>query len=142
MKCFRKLSGKLSLKLDMGAGAVIEYITNPNHKVEIHYIYGTDTYVDEDMKNVFEGIFVKENIMFFGEDIQYYITESDGDNEAVVESGNVKKTEILAENIEGCYDMLNDILLSLSLKDDSTAIELMKQFDGARYLTEKKLSIL
>lgn len=141
LRCFKKLQQELGLKLGIGSKTTIEFITNPEHKVEIHYIFGNSDYIDEEMINVYEGIFVKEVTMFFGENIQYYITESHDDNETVVESGNLKRTEVAIDNNENFYDMLNDILISASLNDDLTTLELMKQYDNTKYVTGKLFTV-
>ena len=41
------------------------------------------------MKDVGFGIYVKEFILFYGEIVQYYITESDGDRNSITESREV-----------------------------------------------------
>lgn len=41
----------------------MEYRTNPSKRVVVHYQKG-ESYVDEDMNEMYEGIFVKEFIVF------------------------------------------------------------------------------
>lgn len=142
LKCLRKVAKHFGFTLGFDSNNTIEYVTNPEHKVDIHYIFETDDYVDEEMHNVFEGIFVKELSMFFGENVQYYITESFGEEESVVESGNIMKTEVAMDNKESCYDLINDMYLSLSLKDDATTIDLMKQYDNLKNITEKVFTVI
>jgi len=142
LRCMGKIASKLNMKLGTGSKTTIEYITNPNHKVEIHYIFNTEDYVDEEMENVFEGIFVKEFTMFFGENVQYYITEWVDDKEQVMESGNLKKTDLTIDGGESSYDVINDILFSLSVKDDTTTIDLMRQYDRRKNLSKQIFTVM
>lgn len=142
LKCLRKLAKYYGFSLGFDSKCTIEYITNPEHKVDIHFIFDSDDYVDEEMKNVIDGIFVKEITMFFGENVQYYITEYGINEESVVESGNIVKTEVTMDNTESSYDLINDMYLSLSLKDDVTTIDLMKQYDTQKHITEKMFTIM
>lgn len=121
---------------------VIEYITNPERKVEIHYIFGTDDYVDQEMFNAFEGIFVKEFTMFYGEEIKYYITELIAGNEQVVESGTYRRKDITESKARNSFDIMNEILFSVDNHDDLKTAALMKEYGDKKYLSEKLFSII
>ena len=121
---------------------VIEYITNPERKVEIHYIFGTEDYVDQEMLNAFEGIFVKEFTMFYGEEIKYYITELIAGNEQVVESGTYRRKEITESKARNSFDIMNEILCCVDNHDDLKTAALMKEYGDKKYLSEKLFTII
>ena len=58
---------------------IIDYRTNPKNKVYITYkiksITGETKEKTEEMRSVYSGIFTKDVIMFFGEEIEYYFEE-------------------------------------------------------------------
>lgn len=112
---------------------VIEYRGNPQSTVMIHYIISRDgeednNYIREEMKNMYSGIFVKEFLLFYGESLQYYVTESYGNREQLTESGTVQKKDELLDSASGRYAMINNIALSASLQDYTTAKELLNEY--------------
>lgn len=121
---------------------VIEYITNPERKVEIHYIFGTEDYVDQEMLNAFEGIFVKEFTMFYGEEIKYYITELIDGNEQVVESGTYRRKDLTESKSRNSFDIMNEILMCVDNHDDLKTAALMKEFGDKKYLSEKLFTVI
>ena len=120
---------------------LIEYKGNPESTVVIHYIINRDEeetgdYVREEMKNMFGGIFVKEFLLFFGETLQYYVTEEFGNKEQLTESGTIQKSDALSENATDRYAMVNDIAVATTLKDYSTSRELLEEYARKEFMAE------
>ena len=127
--------------------AIIEYRTNPGNRVVMHYILeGQDTsgdvYHTEEMRNMFGGVFSKEFILFFGENLQYYITEEKGGREQLTVSDTVRISDTASEGDESRYSLLNDMVVSKTLQDDSTLIKLMEEYVEADYFTEQIFTLL
>lgn len=116
----------------------VEYHADPSKKVYIHYrIAGEeseDGYICEQMQNVCIGIYVKDFICFYGEIIQYYITEEIDGEEIVKESYNIRVDKELGEIEEGDYQQINLMLVSREMKDDEALLELIEQYGEKRYL--------
>lgn len=113
---------------------IIEYRTNPNYKVTLHYIVESngrmeeDDYHTEQMRNMFGGVYSKEFILFFGENLQYYITEEQGGKEVFTLSDAVSISDTSENRAESRYSMLNDMVVSQAVHDDNTLLELMKDY--------------
>lgn len=125
---------------------MIEYRCNPDSSVVIHYIVsGNDEdengYVREEMKNMYGGIFVKEFLLFHGESLQYYVTESYGNREQLTESGTISKNEELAAASFDRYSLINDIALSVSLKDYTTAKELFDEYEQKEFMMKELFTL-
>ncbi|MDE7185144.1 MAG: hypothetical protein K2O40_11910, partial [Lachnospiraceae bacterium] len=116
----------------------IEYRTQPQSQVYMHYAYDDGSveegsYEIREMKEMYDGIHVSMFQLFYGETIQYYITENyleeDGVREHVTQSGTLSG---LSETSAGSakqgtddrFSILNDILLSISVRDEVTAQQL------------------
>jgi len=56
------------------------------------------------------------------------VTESYGNREQLTESGTVQKKDELLDSAYGRYAMINDIAVSASLQDYSTAKELLNEY--------------
>ncbi|MBR5337479.1 MAG: hypothetical protein IK152_05795 [Lachnospiraceae bacterium] len=137
---FEKLDKLYSIGVIPEGRAVIEHITDPEKKVVIHYKYGTDEYEEQEMENAFEGIFVKEFTMFFGDEIEYYISEETADRAgsgSVVEKGRYRRNEAPAQEPVGCFEMINGILYALDQKEDKRAAGLMKDYNDRKLVAEK-----
>lgn len=122
--------------------AIIEYRTNPANRVIIHYILeepgeSEDVYKTEEMRNMFGGVFSKEFVLFFGENLQYYITEEKGTVEQLTVSDSVSISESAGVAGESRYSMLNDMVVSKTLQDDETLMKLMEEYvDADNFATQ------
>ena len=93
------------------------------------------------MERVFGGIYVKEFVLFFGESLQYYITEEYGNKEQLTESGTIQKNDAMEESTVSRFSMVNDIAVATTLKDYSTAKELLKEYAEREYIAKELFSL-
>lgn len=135
----------------------IEYRTQPQSQVYIHYAYDDGT-VDEgsyeirDMKEMYDGIHVSIFQLFHGETIQYYITENYLEENGVVtehvtQSGTLSgmsETSAMSgkQGADDRCSILNDILLSISLHDEMTAQQLTEDYVYQDYCVRELFKVL
>ena len=135
----------------------IEYRTQPQSQVYIHYAYDDGT-VDEgsyeirDMKEMYDGIHVSIFQLFHGETIQYYITENYLEENGVVtehvtQSGTLSgmsETSAMSgkQGADDRFSILNDILLSISLHDEMTAQQLTEDYVYQDYCVRELFKVL
>lgn len=126
------------LPRDMADKTIVEYRTDPENRVFIHYID-----VDSDDKNEYEvaemtpvcdGIFTYSFVLFYGEKIPYYITEESGDEVSVNESMNLSITQVDFAGDSTHYGLINDMLVCRDMKEEKTVGNMMKE-----YLLKKEL---
>lgn len=138
---YSKFADRFKLPFDIADKTIVEYRTDPSHRVIIHYVYEDKdrkkTYVSEDMKNVFEGIFVKQFVLFYGENIQYYITEESEEGENITESCNLVNQDINPNPSRGRYESLNDILACQEMHDSQTFMKLVHTYAVTEYVTDQ-----
>lgn len=133
---YREYAPSLSLYHDR---TFVEYRTGPGKRVMIHYcIFDEDTekitYVVENMDEICQGIYTRDFVLFYGEKLQYYITEEDGDEMMPTESEEIERDITAEMRTDSRYDLINDMLLSESVSDDPSLKDLMEQY---LMLTEK-----
>ena len=121
---------------------IIEYRTNPNYRVMLHYILenGQDmdeTYHTEEMRNMFGGVFTREFILFFGENLQYYITEEQNGKEVLTASDSLSVSDTSDTRVESRYTMLNDMVVSRTVKDENTLLDIMREYVEADAFAHK-----
>lgn len=123
---------------------IIEYHTNPKNKVFIHYNMGADNvaeqnYTIKEMRDVCGGIFIQEFILFYGESIQYYITEEYDDEQSLTESSSATLSDTNVSEIsdrESRYTMLNDMLVSFEMHEETTLSEMAGEYMIMSKLTD------
>lgn len=121
---------------------IVEYHSDPDKRVLIHYILETgslkeQSYTVAEMTDACNGIFTKEFIIFYGESIQYYITEEYAGENAVTESNNLMLSETQVTDTAGWesrYTMLNDMMLINEMHEEQTLLD-----QAAEYMIMSKL---
>lgn len=121
---------------------MIEYRAKPGSRAVIHYvIQGEDSaesgYRKEEMRDMFEGICVKEFILFFGERLQFYITEESEGGEQLTKSGTINKSDIGQDNFESRFTVLNDIMIGKTLHDYDTVDDLLREYYRKDYVVDR-----
>lgn len=123
----------------------VEYRANPASKVLLHYILETgdndDSYKKEEMKEIRGGIFLKSFLMFYGENLQYYITEENRGRENLTESREISKSDQMMSPHESRYDVLNDMIFAQSLKDEKSLLAMMDLFHKKDYIANSIFTI-
>lgn len=135
---FRNLKEFSHLTMEIADKTIIEYKTRPGNKAKIYYVILRENgeagnYLSEYMRDVCGGVCFKEFVLFFGETLQYYIMEEDGESEQLTESGNVQKSDITNTPGNSRYDMINDMVISKTLQDYDTLDSLLEEFYRKEY---------
>ncbi len=127
---FRSFTGfipQLHLYADL---VCLEYRTVPGAKVRLHYLGdgGSDQYEIRMLSEVCEGYYVKRFVLFFGEKLQYYVTEEKDGTWQLTESGCLENNEAAPETGESRYELLNDLFLSASMGDERTKRDFEREY--------------
>ena len=127
--------------------AILEYRAKPGHRVTIHYLIRREDgkeqeYCKETMRDMFAGICVKEFILFFGERLQYYITEETDGKEQVTESGTISKNDGSSKLYTGSrFHLLNDIMIGKTMQDYDTVDTLLEEYYKKDFMTDKLFTL-
>lgn len=121
----------------------LEYRTASNSRVVVSYQpVGSKEYVDCEMKQMYEGVFVKDFVVFFGEKIPYYIKEEQDRICTVTQSGHIQN-QSLCINAEGSrYDLLNDIMISHQMEDETTLRKRLEEYQSMASMVEQQFTII
>ena len=121
---------------------MVEYHVKEGSKAQIHYLIEREgqqegEYEKEEMQDMFHGVCVKQFILFFGERLQYYITEVDGEKEQLTVSGTLSRNETSADQKESKYQLINDIATGRNLHDYDTMEKLLNEYFEQDYLVNE-----
>lgn len=133
---YGKFGRNLKKKYQLFDKQFVEYKSAPGRKVQLRYKSrdNQDVYVTEEMTEMYEGIYVKEFILFYGESIQYYISEKQDGETVTTESGMVTGQEPRDFREEGRYGRLNELFY---LREQGSTKGLAQQMQYYRELSEK-----
>ena len=141
---YKNLSKALVMKYHLYDKIFLEFRTNPKNHVVLHYSREEDgeNFIKEDMTDVYDGIFVRQFVMFFGDSIQYYISKERGNQVDVTECLRITNNDVYSEKDESRYNLLNQMLISNTLQDEQSLYQSMKTYKGFDEVTKKVFKLL
>ncbi|NLJ96487.1 MAG: hypothetical protein GX321_04980 [Clostridiales bacterium] len=119
----------------------IEYKTDPKKQVFLHYKVNKNNhgsqYIVECMPNVLLGIHVKEFVLFYNEDIEYYITEES--EEEVISTSSLHLTYDKENDLDEDtkFNRINMMLMALDIQDTSTLLEMMEAYVKSEFIIDE-----
>lgn len=119
---FARLDYRLLEKYFLYDKAFLQYESTPGTHVVLHYSRDEDgeEFNSEDMVEMYDGIYVKTFVIFFGELIRYYITEEHDNSIEVKESNCLTCNNIPGDNDHSRYNLINEMIISDTLSDETT----------------------
>lgn len=145
---YKKFNQWFKIPFDLVDKTIIDYRTNPKHRVNITYTIenssGKLKEITEEMKSIYQGIFTKNIIMFYGEKIDYSITEYSDEFPygKVVDTSSIKITEKNAYNDESRFGMINGMMICRDVGRDDAAREMMQSYQLCKEAGYKVFKLL
>ncbi len=143
LKMFTEFTDIRDIHLDMIAErTIVEYKAYPGQRAIMHYCVETvdgeePEYLTEDMTEVYGGVCFKDFVLFFGERLQYYITEGDGEEEQLTESATIQKSDTAGSTRDGKFNLVNDLSISNTLQDYETVDKLLAEYEYKEFMKNK-----
>lgn len=140
---WQRFDAELLAPYQMDGRVFTEYVCSPQSVVHIYYrLRGQqEEYAKETVKNYFEGIFVREFTLFYGEELECYLEEE--------RDGTVKKSDKIIltappapENKQSKYSFLNRIAQAAQQKDESALKNELESYLTLEYLTREVFTLV
>ena len=146
LNLFREYGEFPDIRQELADKSIIEYRATPGSRACIHYVMlyengESDEYKAEYMRDVYGGVCFKEFVLFFGESLQYYITEEQNGEEQLTESGTLQSHDPGTDGEGGRYQLLNDITLSKALGDYDTMDHLLEEYYRKEFFNGQLFSV-
>lgn len=125
---FREFKKYLQIPQQMYDKSYIEYWTNPDNEVILHYSFNGTSYLEEPMKNLCYGCFIKEFILFPDEKLQYYITETTNGKEFTTKNKTLSPEPEDSGEEDTKYRQLHLMIMAHELGDDTAVERLMESY--------------
>ena len=125
---------------------MVEYRVEEGTTATIHYMIEKNAeekgeYVTEELRDMYHGICVKQFVLFFGERLQYYITESNKEEDELTESGEYSRNDMDQSESTSKYSIINDIAIARTLGDLGTMDKLMEEYFRREYILDNVFSM-
>lgn len=126
----------------------VSYYANPKHKVTIYYIIEEDdtnkenAYVDEEMHNVFGGIFVKTFSLFDDERLKYYIKENSEFSHVVTDGTVIEGGQDKGADLGSGKDLINRMIALAKEGSMEQLKDELQKYEEKRYLAKKMFSLI
>ena len=140
-------AGDLRLKLIevldvMCDRTIIDYRVSEGNTAVIHYTYveaGSEDgkYKEERMREVCGGVCFKEFVLFYGESVQYYITEDSTGGSELKTSGVLRKNDYLGPETSSRFGLISDMLVSNTMHEFDTFDRLYSEYYRKEFLNSK-----
>lgn len=129
---FKNLPAVYTKPLQMDDKVFVECRYPLDAKVTIHYsmICGDQeegSYKSEPVRNMYQGIFVKDFLLFYGETLRYYLTV-ETEKESFETEKKTLRVDIAAEDGNSKYQLLNRILEGMKLSNGKQTEEAMEMY--------------
>ncbi len=127
---------------------LIEYRTNPKHRVTLDYSYrvsGKKMHREYLMRDICYGIFVKEIVLFSGETIEYVISDESGkddDSVIVTEKATLCGDDKRIGNSASRFARINEIIAAQKEKNATRALDLLNRYIKNEFATSQLFHIL
>lgn len=101
---------------------IVEYRTGPGSRVFIHYKIVKEQseqneYVQEEMQEVYSGVYTKAVVLFFGETLQYFVREVTGKTEVVTEPQIINGQGEVSGDGNSLFALINEVARGQALKE-------------------------
>ncbi|MCI8886953.1 MAG: hypothetical protein HFG70_02595 [Hungatella sp.] len=127
---FKDLAGQIRIPQEILDKAIVQYVGNKGSKVElqIRILPGEERFHRDDMKRVYQGIFVKQKVLFEGEIMEYEIYEQRGSDRVLVKEGSIGCDLQDSKDKNSRFSLLNQMSLCLSLKEEEGLRQAMEEY--------------
>ena len=122
---------------------ILEYRSKSSNRILLHARTDSqEEYTTEELHEVFDGIYGKAFTIFYGETIQYYITEQTLQGRQAVESGMLAWEGNAQECGASRYGRLNGLLYAKQQNNDEKLQRLMLSYERQERMNEKLFHML
>jgi len=131
---YRNFDKRLLIKYHLYDKYFVEYRGNPGEQITISYHIDEQLAREEEMIEIYEGIFVKQFVLFFGETLSYELFSENVPDLPVCADSVVVSSHLL-EGREDRYDLINRMQNELVYSEQQNLAKDLKLYQGLDAVT-------
>ncbi len=141
---FKKLGQFVKIPEDIMDKAMIEYRGNKNSRVElrVRVLPDEEDFHSEEMRRVYQGIFVRQKVLFEGEILEYQVYEYQNGSSVLKAQGQVSCDMALAKQADSRFACLNDMGLCISMNEEAGLKKKMQEYLIQNETVEELFSLM
>ena len=141
---YQKFPEKLRRPYQLEDKVFLEYAANPANTVILHYRFKdrSEEFLEEPMKDCFEGIFVKEFILFYGEEIECYTEEILPDQSVKTSDRRILAMGKAPGDTNSRFDILNRIARAEKSGKEEKVREELENYFQMDYLAKEVFTLI
>ncbi|MBQ2318050.1 MAG: hypothetical protein II182_07380, partial [Lachnospiraceae bacterium] len=139
---FRRMDDRLVVKYHLYDKVFAEYRGEPRGRLFIRYRKDDGEELREEMIEMYDGIYVRQFMMFFGERITYEIVRENGPTEEVLDKNELSYQDIVENGELSRYLLLNRMQSDFVYQNDKELLTTMKQYQSFDVATEQLFTLL
>jgi hypothetical protein len=128
---FKDLAKYVTLPEDILDKAMIQYCADRDSKIDlqVRILPDEEEFHSEDITRMYQGVFVKQKILFEGEIMEYRISQLIDEEWIVKKEGSIScDTGESPKDLDSRFACLNEMSLSLNLKDETGLKKRMQEY--------------
>ena len=141
---FKKLAVHVPMPDQVLDKGIIQYAGQKNSRIElqVRVLPDEEMYHREEMKRVYQGIFVHQKVLFEGETMDYRIYQWNDQDRVLVQEGEIVSSPENVRKEYSRFDCLNQMALSLKLEDKDGLEKTMKDYVTKTAVVERLYEIM
>lgn len=127
---FKDLASHVRIPEEVLDKGIIQYIGHKDSKVDlqIRILPQEERFHSDEMKRVYQGIFIRQKVLFDGESLEYQIYEQIGEERVLMDQGTVTCEKVKNGIGEGRFQLLNEMSMCLRQKDEQGLKKAMEEY--------------
>ena len=138
---FKNCHRSLKIKYHLYDKYFIEYRGDAHTRVSIIYSVNGGQSIEEDMIEMYDGYYVKQFILFFGDELKYEIWDGVNEDEPTVAQSYVKGDDV-DDDIKGRFGLMNNIARHRVYNDRDGLGNDLKKYQGLDTVTGELFSMI
>lgn len=141
---FKLLGEQIRIPEDVMDKAMFQYVGQKDSKVElqIRILPQEEQFHRDEIKRVYQGVFVKQKILFEGEIMEYEIYEQKGEEKVLVKEGSIACDVRDSKDKNSRFSLLNQMSLCLNVKEEEGLREAMTEYVEKNAAVEELFGLL
>ncbi|MCR5546197.1 MAG: DUF5717 family protein [Lachnospiraceae bacterium] len=137
---YRHMDENLLIKYHLYDKQFVEFRGTKNQNITMSYVMNSSREESERMMEMYDGIYVKQFVLFFGDVVRYEIIDSDN-NDVLVED-ELTYQEVIEREKQSRFGMLNQIKSDFVYKNEKELLKDLKFYEGLDVTTRNIFKII
>ncbi len=140
----KDLAGYVRVPEDILDKEMIQYIGQKDSRVDLQIRIRPqeEQFRSNDMKRVYQGIFVKQEVLFDGEVMEYRVFEQKGEDMVLMEEGSLTCSKKTESGEESRFHLLNQMSVCLNLKEEAGLRDAMEEYVRKNAVVEELFGLM